>query len=152
VTVTEDVIARFITRFTRDASGCWTWTGGRSGYRYGGIVVSGRQVKAHRLSYELHVGPIPAGLTLDHLCRNTLCVNPAHLEPVTHAENVRRGMSPSAICARKTHCIHGHPFSGENLGSISARGGFRVCLACKREWHRVNADKINAKRRAGIAA
>ena len=76
-----------------DASGdCWLWTGYITPLGYGTLTVRrlGRGFKAHRLVYELLVGPIPVGLELDHLCRNTRCVNPDHLEPVTHAENMRR--------------------------------------------------------------
>ena len=72
---------------------CWLWTAGSQGKRcrYGIFTVSSHNdVKAHRFAYELLVSPIPDGLELDHLCRNTLCVNPVHLEPVTHAENLRR--------------------------------------------------------------
>ena len=87
-----------------DPNACWLWIGSthpsRGGRRYGNIRVNGRVVQAHRLSYELFVGPIPEGLTIDHVrtrgCTNTLCVNPKHLEPVTVRENIRRGSSPVA--------------------------------------------------------
>ena len=98
---------------------------------------------AHRFSYELHVGPIPTGLTLDHLCRNTLCVNPAHLEPVTMRENILRGYSPSANGARATHCPHGHPYNERNTG-ITKTNGARFCRTCHNQ--RVN-DRKKRKRR-----
>lgn len=74
------------------ASPCWVWQLYKVGAGYGRMTVAGRQVLAHRHYYEQHVGPIPEGLELDHLCRVRCCVNPAHLEPVTHAENQRRGI------------------------------------------------------------
>lgn len=95
---------------------CWTWIGGTFTEGYGAFSpAAGRRVRAHRYAYELVVGPIPEGLVLDHLCRNILCVNPAHLEPVTSGENVLRGEGPPAKRARQTHCKRGHPLSGPNL-------------------------------------
>lgn len=74
------------------ATACWMWRGAPNGSNdYGRVCVSGKSRPAHRAFYELHVGPVPSGLFLDHLCRCTMCVNPAHLEPVTIAENTRRG-------------------------------------------------------------
>lgn len=93
---------------------CWVWrgttSGGRHGLRYG-VVNKHRKTKlAHRLSYETFVGEIPKGLEIDHLCRNTLCVNPKHLEAVTHKENILRGNGFSGVNARKTHCPRGHKY------------------------------------------
>lgn len=83
-----------------DETGCWNWQLARSsrhgnaiGIGYGVIRANGRNVRAHRYVYEAHKGPIPTGMQLDHLCRNPSCVNPDHMEPVTHAENLRRGNS-----------------------------------------------------------
>lgn len=112
---------------------CWLWTagvGGRGGY--GRFWISGHSEFAHRFSYELARGPIPEGLTLDHLCRNTKCVNPDHLEPVTLVENIMRGDGFSAKNARKTHCVNGHPFAGDNL--IVTSKGRRACRTCGREF------------------
>ncbi len=72
-------------------TGCWNWTRSRQPNGYGHLTINNRQVLAHRFVYERDRGPIPAGMTLDHLCRNPRCVNPDHLEPVSHAENCRRG-------------------------------------------------------------
>jgi hypothetical protein len=106
---------------------CWVWQlrVDRDGYGR----TDGRL--AHRVSYETHRGPIPEGLTIDHLCRIRACVNPGHLEAVTMAENVRRGESFAALNARKTHCPQGHPLSGPNL--MVERNGARRCRACRAE-------------------
>jgi hypothetical protein len=133
----------------REPDECWPWVGGQSN-GYGRFEPDATrhsppriQVAAHRFAYELLVGPIPDGLTLDHLCRNTLCVNPAHLEPVTMRENVLRSPTAvSAVNARKTHCVNGHPFDDENTVWQSGRLGRpeRKCPACRRESDRRRRD------------
>ena len=117
---------------------CWMWTGA-TGERYGRFYVGrdggkARWRGAHRVVYEALVGPVPSGLELDHLCRNRLCVNPIHLEPVTHQENCRRGRVGKYLSER-THCKHGHPFSGDNLIVLGAGLG-RRCRACRRVINR----------------
>jgi len=109
---------------------CWEWIGDR--YKdggYGRFWDGKRNVRAHRHVYEAARGPIPAGLELDHLCRNTRCVNPDHLEAVTHRTNVLRGDATSAKNARKTHCVRGHALAGNNLHIVS---GGRECWECRR--------------------
>ena len=100
--------------------GCWLWTGGTRGDSgYGSFSVSSNKKKrtlaSHRVAYELIIGNIPIGLTLDHLCRIRHCVNPFHLEPVSIRENVLRGQGLPAQNARKSHCRHGHLLSEDNI-------------------------------------
>lgn len=117
-----------------DKSGeCWEWTASRAGGGYGSFTVNGRGQPAHKFAYELLAGPVPAGLVLDHLCRNRICVRPDHLEPVTERENILRGESEPAKNARKTHCHKGHKFTPETT-YIYAASGFRMCRLCRREW------------------
>ena len=110
-------------------NGCVLWTGlTRNGYGRMTIRVDGKNVhfSAHRLAYEYHIGRIPDGLSIDHLCRVTACVRPDHLEAVTHAENIRRGRS-GVFQSNKTHCPKGHPYSGYNVMFIN---GHRHCREC----------------------
>jgi hypothetical protein len=110
-------------------AGCWIWTGALA-WGYGRIGErSGRIVPAHRVMYELCIGPIPDGLQLDHLCREPGCVNPLHLEPVTTRENILRGIGACARNAQVTHCPHGHPFDEENTRH-KVKG--RDCRECHR--------------------
>lgn len=98
-------VDRFAEKVALTSAGCLEWIGGRTIAGYGMFASqparsSGKKVMAHRWSYEHHVGPIPEGLDLDHLCRNRACVNPNHLEPVTRAENIIR-----AVAARKLEAM-----------------------------------------------
>ena len=131
----ESVWRKLFERMSVDtASGCWVWTGSKNSDGYGQVRIAPKvRVVAHRVSYELHVGPIPDGLQLDHLCRNRACVNPAHLEPVTCRENVLRGRAWAAVNAAKTHCLLGHEFTPENTASYR---GERVCRICYRARNR----------------
>lgn len=137
----KDLPDRFVKKVRVDPdTGCWEWIGARAGYRwnegkgYASVWWEGRQQGGHRVAYKILVGPIPAGLTIDHTCRVTYCVNPAHMEPVTQRVNNERSTSPTAQNAVKTHCSKaGHPLDGENLYIRPDGLGYRDCLICRRE-------------------
>lgn len=142
--------ASMLTRFRRyvipsDPWRCWPWIGTRDRDGYGHLDRPGRgtgNVLAHRYSYESFIGPIPDGLDLDHLCRTPSCVNPWHLEPVTRAENTRRGTAIAVRVQRKhdrTHCKYGHEFTEENTYLRS--NGTKSCRVCTR-------DRFRARRAA----
>lgn len=114
---------RFLEKVEREPGGCHVWTAYVRPSGYGMFGIGRRVHYAHRVAYELFVGPIPEGLQIDHLCRNRRCVNPMHLEPVTHRENGRRGK-----WSRKTHCVHGHAYTPDN--TYYSADGSRRCRIC----------------------
>lgn len=118
-------------------TGCWLWLGAACNLGYGLMnmrkVGGGRtNIRANRISYEMYIGPIPEGLVIDHKCRLSCCVNPAHLEPVTQAENIRRG---SRFKILKTHCVHGHVRTPDN---VDDRHNCKTCAV---------VHKLNSKAR-----
>ena|SRR6266542_1921582 len=139
VAMEGDYLTRFLSRIVR-SSGCWEWNGAHFKAGYAETWDGKRPLYAHRVAYELWVGPIPDGRQIDHLCRNRGCVNPQHLEVVLPAGNNQRGLSPSAENMRKTHCKRGHPFDEANTHITPT--GRRDCRAC---W-----PIDNAARRAKI--
>lgn len=146
LSLNERLVRKFWANIKIQPDGCWVWRGvlGKGGYSqiYSGLFT-------HRWAYQYFVGPIPAGLTIDHLCHNRACANPRHLEPVPTRINVLRGSGPSAVNAVKTHCIHGHALVGNNVWVYHPRHrmrAVRMCRVCRqktwREWD---------KRRRGVA-
>lgn len=115
---------------------CWLWLGGLDKDGYGHFKVNKKTIQAHRFSYEHHKGPIPDGLVIDHLCRNPSCVNPEHLEAVTHKENLNRGIHRNSI---KTHCKNNHKFTPEN--THVDKNGWRYCRECRREYDKIRYKK-----------
>ena len=117
-------------------NGCWDWVGAKRSTGYGCVFdrVLRKMRQAHHVLFEAHRGPLPVGLQLDHLCRNTICVNPWHLEPVTNRENVLRGVGRTAKNARKEVCHRGHPLTLAK--HLQAGHPHRICLTCRRERDR----------------
>lgn len=105
-----------------------------------GYVWVSRGRLAHRVAYEQARGPIPEGLELDHLCRNRACVNPDHLEPVTHRENLLRADTFAARHAAQTHCVNGHEFTPDNTYIRTRPEGGRECRACRKARNRGGDD------------
>ena len=123
-------------QFVRDAgTGCWVWIGSRTLSGYGLVWSSGKRKRAHRLAYETFRSEIPANMTIDHLCRTPICVNPDHMELVTQRENVLRGYAPSAINARKACCVRGHEFTEANTYRWHGRR-CRYCRTCRSEYQK----------------
>lgn len=120
--VRDSLLGHIADKFTV-GDGCWEWTGQMNDAGYG----IARKRRAHRVIYELLVGPIAPGLQLDHLCRNRCCVRPDHLEPVTQAENLRRGDNNNR---KKTSCPRGHPYD-----ELIRNGKYmaRRCSICRKE-------------------
>jgi len=111
----------------QDVESCWNWTGSLMSKGYGqfsvGPRVGHKNLRAHRVAYELTAGTIPSGMDLDHLCRNRRCVNPAHLEPVSASVNNKRAG------AARTHCARGHAMETGNIAK--GRNGTKECRACR---------------------
>ena len=125
----ETVRAYLLARIKVSVTGCWEWARYRDPFGYGRFSIKGYKRLAHRAAFEAFVGPIASGLTIDHLCRNSCCVNPDHLEAVTQRENVLRGVGPTSRNARKTHCPAGHEYDGTR--DLGKRGTERTCSRCQ---------------------
>ena len=144
----EELEARFISRIDKLESGCWAWTGSGTTGGYGRFWAGKRSYQAHRFAYELWVGAIPPGMTLDHLChsssdcpggecRHRKCVNPDHLEPVTASENVRRKYGTGL-------CKAGHELTSDNC--YFRKGGGRQCRTCAKDYRKRQSALRREKR------
>lgn len=142
----DEAQSRFWSRVEKgEPNECWNWTGYTVGAGYGVMRVHGKQYLVHRLSYVLHGGTIPSGDTVDHLCFNKVCVNPAHLDTCSLRENQRRAWAIqywTHYNTKKTHCKRGHEFTPENTREL--KGGRRCCRTCVNERQR-------ARRKSAVA-
>jgi hypothetical protein len=146
--LTTEQRIRFEAKIDKRVLGCWEWTGAKTSAGYGQFQTgkystTGNPLPeyAHRIAYELYVGPIGPGLTIDHLCRNRACVRPDHLEPVSVRENLMRGEGISARYARSDYCSRGHLKSPDNLYVYP--NGSHECRECRR----IRWQEFAAKRR-----
>jgi hypothetical protein len=147
----QALVARFWSKVDKAGeNGCWLWRGTRRPAGYGTFYkareVTRKNALAHRMAYELMVGPIPEGLVIDHLCRNPPCVNPSHLEPVTIGENARRGflgVKRKAERAAVTACPQGHAFSPVN--TLIDKHGHRRCRVCDRTRRKIARRRLAAE-------
>jgi hypothetical protein len=138
-------MCRFMSKVNK-TGGCWLWTAAKAG-GYGRFALAGgRLVPAHRYAWEVLVGPIPAGMQMDHLCRTPACVNPAHLEPVTQRENALRGEAPTVRVYRTGYCARGHSMA--DAYTVPATGA-NQCRTCNRE--RARARRAAKKKEAANA-
>lgn len=129
---------------------CLTWCASTTHEGYAKFHLRGRVCLAHRVTYEAQFGPIQDGLELDHLCRNTSCVNVDHLERVTHAENMRRAKFTDHPNALKTHCEQGHPYNAAN--TIPRSQGKRRCRTCHNAQQARRYQRVRQQAAAGTAA
>lgn len=124
---------RFIKKTFPKINGCVLWVGSKSGSGYGQMQFGKRKEMAHRISYQLFVGPIPKGMSIDHICQVKLCVNYLHLQPMLLRDNILLGSK-----AQNTNCPHGHPFEGRNLIWNKTS---RMCRICKQEKDRASYQR-----------
>lgn len=142
----EDLTPRSLRRLLAhvNRSGeCWIWTGTVNSEGYGRLTIRGRKKPAHRAMYALVYGAAPAGMVIDHLCRNHSCVNPAHLEAVTDTENKRRGLGGLL----RTHCPQGHLYTEANTQWVQG-GTARRCGECRRTKYHARRMQLSKERRA----
>lgn len=147
---TEELVRRFWEKVDI-IDGCWIWQASLKPHGYGEFGIGNqKKMLAHRFAYILFIGPIAEGEELDHLCRKRACVNPDHLEPVTHRVNIMRGRGACAENARKTDCIRGHPLTGDNLSRHAKSLGKRECRTCYNDVRRARRRKLPKDSKGGL--
>ncbi len=144
----RDPLSRLMAQINYTAWGCWEWSGQRYPTGYGKFRVGRPPVEtyAHRWSYLLFCGPIPADQQIDHLCKNASCINPDHLQAVTGKVNTARGNAGRAASDRqrsKTHCRNGHDYAGGNLYVYP--NGWRGCRECNRQAQKTYSMRKKAR-------
>ncbi len=137
-----NIYARFIHKVKKTPT-CWIWLASVTNSGYGRFSIGKKTKLAHRFIYEHEIASIPIGMTIDHLCRNKLCVNPSHLEVVTARENVLRGNTIVRKNYEKTHCIRGHELIGKNLAN--GYRSKRVCVECRKLFQKKARSTDNYK-------
>jgi len=141
------VVERFWAKVNKTAL-CWEWTGKPTSHGYGRFSIPGHHVGAHEFSWWLAHGLVPQGWDVDHLCRNTICVRPSHLEAVPHQENNLRGICGEVNRRRQlaiTHCPQGHAYDEANTSWKKTKSGMsRRCKACARDYARRVAAQCKA--------
>ena len=142
--------SRFEAKIQKSPDGCWNWIASLDKGGYGQFMLAAHRLRrAHRLSYEVNIGPIPDGLFLDHVCRNRACVNPAHLRPVTPRVNaLQNSASLCAERAARNSCLKGHRYDEVNTYWYR---GYRACRACSREGARRRAAPANVANKDKVA-
>ncbi|MCC6192287.1 MAG: HNH endonuclease [Anaerolineales bacterium] len=140
----------FAGKYSVQPNGCWVWQRAIQSRGYGSVWRQGRSHLAHRLSYQLSVGAIPAGYDVHHTCRNRRCVNPAHLELQRHPEHSALAENPLTRNIHKTHCKRGHALAGANL-VVDSRGR-RQCRTCINDRQRARRAARAAIRKAAQEA
>jgi hypothetical protein len=138
----------FLENVQRLPNGCWQWVGETNKYGYGHFKLAGRVLLAYRFSYAFFKGEVPDGYELSHICRFNSCVNPDHLEPLTHAENRQWDAQgkPHRYNLR-THCSKGHEFTPENT-RWNKTG--RTCRTCAHDYQITYRQNQKKQRRAGV--
>lgn len=132
-------MGRFTSKVARGNGQCWEWQAGKTSDGYGAFHLNGKDELAHRVAAQIAGIVVSADLVIDHTCRNRACVNPAHLRAVDRATNVHENSEALAhLNSLKTHCPHGHPYSGENL--VIRKSGARRCRECERQYHQRRRD------------
>jgi hypothetical protein len=148
---TRPLAERFWEKVAEGPNGCWVWTAAKHDAGYGRFNIGGHRIaQAHRVAYELMVGPIPPLLVLDHLCHNRACVNPDHLDPVPLLVNSMRTEAGEINRARLTaqrFCVRGHDLNDPEVTRISPKG-YRVCRQCHRD-RRAEKRSLNPARPGG---